>query len=99
MVLNDIKINDSIELSNVELYKRGDLSGYISFITYDKIRYREHESLFRVYDPSNGKENTIVSIDYGYEIENIIPIFNKIKQSLISLVNELNIDNNEFVFE
>jgi len=99
MVLNDIKINDNIELTNVELYKKGDLSGYISFMTYDKIKDSEHESLFRVYDPSNGKENQIVSIDYGWRIENVETVFNMIEQELIKLVNGLNINNNEYVFE
>lgn len=99
MVLNDIKINEQIELTNVELFKRGYLGGYISFMTYDKIRDREHESLFRVYDPKNGKENTIVSIDYGWRIENDETVFNMVEQALINLVNELNINNNEFVLE
>lgn len=99
MVLNDIKINEQIELTNVELFKKGYLGGYISFMTYDKITDREHESLFRVYDPKNGTENTIVSIDYGWRIENVEIVFNMIEQELIKLVNKLNINKNEFVLE
>ena len=43
--------------------------------------------------------NTIVSIDYGWRIENDETVFNMVEQALINLVNELNINNNEFVLE
>lgn len=68
MTFQNIKVKENIFLENIEYYTKGDLKGYINCILSD---YREssepsYEILFRVHDPENGKDLSLVSCDYGY---------------------------------
>ena len=75
MKLNDLSIRKHIELTNIEYIERGYLKGYITAMLVDKrpnanfIDYG-YEVLYRVHDTANGPDYTLVSIDYGYKLEN-----------------------------
>ncbi|MFJ8531173.1 hypothetical protein [Bacillus sp. NPDC094106] len=76
------------EISSVNVYKKGDLKGYVDgFITF-KYENNEstHEFLYRFDDIENGKNFTLVSIDYGYTVPGIDRISEKIENDLKGIV-------------
>ncbi|HDR7922606.1 hypothetical protein [Bacillus paranthracis] len=76
------------EMSSVNVYKKGDLKGYVDgFITF-KYENNEstHEFLYRYDDIENGKNFTLVTIDYGYTVPGIDNIFEKIENDLKGIV-------------
>ena len=77
------------EILHVEKYNKGYLKGYMSgMIRFDGDR--EHEFLFRFEDdPENGKKNTIVSIDYGYQVRDIENLWDDITEDLIRLSEKI----------
>ena len=63
-----ITLDNTHYLTDINIYKRGDLKYYIHCLMY-------HEGfgfdvLFRIYDPDNGADNTITSMPYT-EPENL----------------------------
>lgn len=66
--IDNIKVNSRIELTHIEAYDSGYLKGYISCIVDDKLTDKEHETLYRIHDVENGKDFTLVSVDYGHNI-------------------------------
>jgi hypothetical protein len=67
MMLDNIKVSERYTLYNVEFYTKGFLKGYINAMLEDNQTNHDHEVLYRVFDPANGNENTLVSIDYGWK--------------------------------
>ncbi len=86
MILSDIKINEQYALKEINWIKneKSDLCNYINFYLHDKINDKEYESLYRVCDPDNGNNFTLVSIDYGWSIAS--DIFILVEQKLTEAV-------------
>lgn len=72
----------SKEIENFEIHVGGDLKGYATGVLVDKDRNRGHEFLFRFEDSANGPANTLVSIDYGYNIANSEKVFKALEKGL-----------------
>lgn len=69
MQLNDIQIltgERNVSLVNVEFYTRGDLKGYINCMLEDSLTGKWYETLYRVTDHDNGDDYKLVSVDYGW---------------------------------
>lgn len=69
----------NFKLINVKICKSDELKGYItgSVVIEDDAEYN---FLYRIHDPKNGNENELVSIDYGYENEKIIKLWEEIEK-------------------
>lgn len=67
--LENAKI-DNVQFQQLEVYRTGELKGYADF----SVKIGDHiiEGLYRIYDPENGKSQTIVSFDNGYSSKDII---------------------------
>ena len=75
---------DSIE---VITNRRSDMYGYaIGYISFDNDKTCEFT--YRFDDEENGKNNTIVSIDYGYLINGIDNIWNEIEKVIYNQIKE-----------
>lgn len=79
MTIRNIPIRDNIHLESVTYIEYGDLKGYVNAMLVDKrpeAKYFNYgyETLFRVHDPVNGPDMTLVSVDYGWRLgdDNII---------------------------
>ena len=67
-------------ITNREVMTKGDLKGYITaMISFSNKPEVEHELLYRVHDPENGEDFTIVSIDYGYNNKEVDNLWNDIE--------------------
>jgi len=53
-------------LTNMEIFLKGNLMGYMTAIISLTNSDKEHELLYRLADDENGKRFTLVTIDYGY---------------------------------
>ncbi|MED0951317.1 hypothetical protein P4T70_25015 [Bacillus mobilis] len=76
------------EFSSFNVYKKGDLKGYVDgFITF-KYENNEstHEFLYRYDDIENGKNFTLVTIDYSYTVPGIDNIWENIENALKGIV-------------
>lgn len=87
------QVKKPYELYTIDIYTKRDLKGYangeITF-HYNNDTYN-HEFLYRIHDPENGKDNELVSIDYGYKIPYIDEVWDEIKAFLTEYVqNNLN---------
>lgn len=72
MQLNDIQVltgERKVDLVNVEFYTRGDLKGYINCMLSDSLTDKWYETLYRVTDHENGDDYKLVSVDYGWRLE------------------------------
>ncbi|PFQ34717.1 hypothetical protein [Bacillus cereus] len=76
------------EINNINVYKKGDLKGYMDgFITFkDGNHESTHEFLYRFDDIENGKNFTLVSIDYSYRVPGIDNIYENIENDLKRIV-------------
>ena len=72
------------EFSTYDIYKKGDLKGYIN--GYIAFRYNNdeynHEFLYRFDDIENGENFQLVSIDYGWKIPYIEEVWEEIEDQL-----------------
>ncbi|WP_144537093.1 hypothetical protein [Bacillus thuringiensis] len=77
------------EITNINVYKKGDLKGYMDgFITFkDGNHESTHEFLYRFDDIENGKKFTIVSIDFSYRVPGIDDIYKNIENDLKRIVS------------
>lgn len=91
MTYDDIKINDNFTLENITLYYNGYLAGYINCTLVDNEKYISYETLYRVHDPLNGNDYTLVSVDYGWKIGND-KIIEKVEKILTKFAKSLDID-------
>ena len=94
MTLNDIKVNDFITLVNVEYYTKGYLAGYINCMLEDSRTDNQYETLYRIHDPQNGDDYTLVSVDYGWEL-NDDSLIDLTEQVLTSITKGLNLNFEE----
>jgi hypothetical protein len=92
--LENITIKDGYILHHIEVYTKGDYAGYIYCILEDTRKNSDHETLFRIHDPKNGEDYTLVSVDYGWEIDDNT-ICNEIKRALTEVGKGLNLDFKE----
>ncbi len=98
MKLNDLSIREHIELTNIEYIEHGYLKGYITAMLVDKrpnanfIDY-SYEVLYRVHDTANGPDYTLVSIDYGYYLEDD-NIFSETENKLTEAIKSATAFNN-----
>lgn len=86
-----IKTEDNrFDFDTINVYTKGDLKGYADgYITF---RYQRngtesecnHEFLYRFDDAENGQNDTLVSIDYGYEI----PYIDRVWQDITIYLKE-----------
>ncbi|WP_242248330.1 hypothetical protein [Bacillus cereus group sp. BfR-BA-01328] len=76
------------EITNINVYKKGDLKGYMDgFITFkDGNHESTHEFLYRFDDIENGKNFTLVSIDYGCTVPGIDNVYENIESELKGIV-------------
>ena len=88
MNLQDIKLTEGFTLTGVELYMKGDLKGYVNAYLLDEAKDREYEVLYRVYDPQNGDEYKLVSIDYGWNLDD--EVFDIVEQKITSVIKNTN---------
>jgi hypothetical protein len=65
---NKFKDGKGFNLLNVEVYKKGDLKGYVSGMLETEYSDQQHEFLYRFNDSSNGENFKLVTVDYGYMI-------------------------------
>lgn len=73
MTLRNIPIRSGIWLENVSYIEHGYLKGYVQAMLVDtrpdaKYKNYGYETLFRVHDPENGDDMTLVSVDYGWRL-------------------------------
>lgn len=87
MCLPNINITERYVLINVEFYLKGDLKGYVNAYLHDEENDKVYEVLYRVYDPENGNDFTLVSIDYGWNIDG--HVFYLVEQKLTNIAGEL----------
>lgn len=92
MTIHDIQVRKDIILENVEYYEHGDLKGYVNAILVDNRdnKGQGYETLFRVFDPTNGPGMTLVSVDYGYELNDdsiITDVENKLREEMLNVLN------------
>lgn len=95
MTIRDIPIRDNINLENVTYIEHGDLKGYVNAMLVDRrknAKYKNwgYETLFRVHDPINGPDMTLVSVDYGWRLEDdsiITDAEEKIKEEMLNVLN------------
>lgn len=72
MQLNDIEILTGervVKLVNVEYYTKGYLKGYINGMLEDSKTGKWYETLYRISDRSNGENYKLVSVDYGWRLQ------------------------------
>ena len=74
-------------VDNIQIYTKGDLKGYIEGIVWqglskDDGNERSYEFLFRLRDEQNGAPNTLVSIDYGWELKDKDRVFEILENGL-----------------
>lgn len=62
-------MSNQVEVENLHTYFSGELRGYATFEVVGK-DFRL-EGLYRIFDPENGPDMTLVSVDYGYEYPEI----------------------------
>lgn len=62
-------MNNQVKVENLHTYLGGELKGYATFEVVGN-DYRL-EGLYRIFDPENGADMTLVSVDYGYEYPEI----------------------------
>lgn len=91
MTLNNIKVNDFLTLVNVEYYTKGYLTGYINCMLEDSRTNKWHETLYRIHDQNNGNDYTIVSVDYGWKL-NDDSLIDLTEQKLTEVAKCLNLD-------
>ena len=77
---------NSYQITQFEVYVSGDLKGYaegqICFFENNRV----HDFLYRIHDPDNGPDNTLVSIDYGYENPMVKKLWGEISSNIKLLV-------------
>ena len=83
--LENTKI-DNVQIVQLEVYKTGELKGYADFSV--EIGDGKVEGLYRIYDPENGKEQTIVSFDNGYSSKEIIDTYSNTIETELKLATE-----------
>ncbi|MGL5329292.1 MAG: hypothetical protein ACRDD7_08490 [Peptostreptococcaceae bacterium] len=82
MRINDVyKIDfevkgNSYSLVDVEFFTKGDLKGYINCMLQDNQTNKQYETLYRVSDIENGNDFTLVSVDYGWKLNDNTIIHN-----------------------
>lgn len=95
MTIRDIPICKGVHLENITYIEHGDLKGYVNATLVDrrenaKFKNYGYETLFRVHDPVNGPDMTLVSVDYGWKLgdDNIITETEvKIKEEMLNVLN------------
>ena len=88
--LENIKITDNYTLRNLEVYDKGNLCGYVQGMLIDDNNYG-YEVLYRIHDTDNGEDYTLISVDYGYRINND-DIIRLVEEKLTEVTKKLNID-------
>ncbi len=73
MTIRDISVREYVHLENVTYIEYGDLKGYVHAVLVDnrpkaKFKNYGYETLFRVHDPENGPDMILVSVDYGWRL-------------------------------
>jgi hypothetical protein len=96
MTLDNIKVNDFLTLVNVEYYTKGYLTGYINCMLEDSKTNKWHETLYRIHDPQNGNDYTLISVDYGWKLndDSLIDLTEKVLTEIAKGLN-LNFDELE----
>lgn len=94
MTVENINVNDDIKLFNMNFYQKGYLTGYITGILKDKETNRNYDILYRIHDPNNGNDYTLVSVDYGWKLkdDNLIDLT---EQKLTEIAKSLNLNFDE----
>lgn len=86
--LANLHLPDGFKVEQFEIYRKGDLKGYGNGYLVDSKKDTGYEFLFRFNDPANGEPNTLVSIDYGWEIEDSQLVFNNLEYSIQLVAQE-----------
>lgn len=77
-------------IDNIEIHEKGYLKGYMtSLIAFSNNENNNHEMLYRISDKENGKDNTIVSIDYGYNNPLVDELWNEIENTCLKIVKSI----------
>lgn len=95
MTIRDIPVRDGVHLENVTYIENGDLKGYVNAMLVDRrvnAKYKNYgyETLFRVHDIVNGPDMTLVSVDYGWKLEDdsiITDAEKAIKEEMMNVLN------------
>ena len=95
MTLRDIPIREGVHLEAVDYIEFGYLKGYVQGMLVDrrpeaKFYNYGYETLFRVYDPENGPDMSIVSVDQGWRLGDdsiIADAEAKIKEEMMNVLN------------
>ena len=95
MTLRDIPIRDDVHLENVTYIEHGDLKGYVNAMLVDRRKNAKfynygYEVLFRVHDKVNGEDMTLVSVDYGWRLNDdsiIAETEEKIREEMKNVLN------------
>lgn len=83
------KITERIYAREIQFYTNGDLKGYINGLVYDTETNRDYEVLYRVHDPQNGSDYDLVSVDYGWKLNDDNEI-TKIEKFLTAIAKKNN---------
>lgn len=94
MTLRDIPVRKDIKLESVSYIEYGYLKGYVQGMLVDyrpdtKYKNYGYETLFRVHDPVNGDDMTLVSVDYGWRLGDdsiIADVEEKIKEEVMNIM-------------
>lgn len=95
MTIRDIPVRKHIYLENVTYIENGDLKGYVNATLVDRrpdAKYQNYgyETLFRVHDPVNGNDMTLISVDYGWRLGDdsiILDAEKAIKEEMMNVLN------------
>lgn len=95
MTIRDIPIREGIHLEAVSYIEHGYLKGYVQAMLVDRRKDAKYynygyETLFRVHDPENGPDMTLISVDYGWRLGDdsiIAEAEEKIREEMMNVLN------------
>lgn len=82
----DVYKERNYEMTNIEIQEKGDLKGYAVFVV--EVEAVPLEGLYRICDPENGPDMTVVSIDYGAEYDMVERCWDDIENELFNATYE-----------
>lgn len=92
--LGEITIDEGYRLENIQVNTVGYYAGYITGALLDDVNRKGYEFLYRIHDTANGNDYTLVSVDYGWKLNNDA-LINKIEAVLTQKAKELYVDFGE----
>lgn len=95
MTIRDIPVRPGVHLEAVSYIEYGYLKGYVEAMLVDqrpdaKFYNYGYYTLFRVHDPENGPDMSLITVDYGWRLNDdsiIADAEEKIKEEMLNVLN------------